>query len=210
MKEVIFGSTALLVFSLVLGLPAAAQDKDKLSPANTSKVAPASVKHADVSETYEVGAGDMLSIYVYKEPELSRVLPVRPDGKLALPLIGDITATGFTAAQLQATVNQLYEKYFENPAVTIMVQEARSKRFNVVGEVQKPGTFTLTQPTTVLDSLALAGGFHSFAKPKKVYVLRPLENGKVQRIPFNYVRVIKGESPQENILLQSGDTVVVP
>ena len=153
----------------------------------------------------------MLSIYVYKEPELSRVLQVRPDGKLALPLIGDITATRFTAAQLQATVNQLYAKYFENPTVvTIMVQEARSKRFNVVGEVQKPGTFTLTQPTTVLDSLALAGGFHSFAKPKKVTVLRPLENGKVQRIPFNYVRVIKGESPQENILLQSGDTVVVP
>lgn len=210
MKAVIFGSTALLVFSLALGLPAAAQDKDKLPPANASEVPPASVKHADVSETYQVGAGDVLAIYVYKEPDLSRVLPIRPDGKLSLPLIGDITATGFTVAQLQTTVNQLYEKYIENPAVTIMVQEARSKRFNVVGEVLKPVSFTLAQPTTVLDSLALAGGFRSFAKPKKVYVLRPLENGKVQRIPFNYVRVIKGESPQENILLQPGDTVVAP
>jgi polysaccharide biosynthesis/export protein len=210
MKAVIFGSTALLLVSLALGLPAAAQDKDKLSLANASKMPPASVKHADVSETYQVGAGDMLAIYVYKEPDLSRVLPIRPDGKLSLPLIGDITAAGFTVAQLQTTVNQLYEKYIENPAVTIMVQEARSKRFNVVGEVQKPGSFTLAQPTTVLDSLALAAGFRSFAKPKKVYILRPLENGKVQRIPFNYVRVIKGESPQENILLQSGDTVVVP
>jgi polysaccharide export outer membrane protein len=210
MKEVIFGSTALLVVSLALSLPAVAQDKDKLSLANTSQVAPASVKHADVSETYELGAGDVLAIHVYKEPELSRVLPIRPDGKLSLPLIGDIDATGFTVAQLQITVNQLYEKFLENPAVTIMVQEAHSKRFNVVGEVQKPGTFTLAQPTTVLDSLALAAGFRNFAKPKKVYVLRPLENGKVQRIPFNYVRVIKGESPQENILLQPGDTVVVP
>jgi polysaccharide export outer membrane protein len=91
-----------------------------------------------------------------------------------------------------------------------MVQEARSKRFNVVGEVERPGSFILAQPTTVLDSLALASGFRSFAKTKRIYVLRTLPNGSVTRLPFDYTRVIKGQSSEQNILLQPGDTVVVP
>ena len=163
-----------------------------------------------VYAAYELGAGDLLSIHVWKEPDLSRVVPVRPDGNLTLPLIGEIRASGMTAAELQGKITTELRKYLENPDVTVIVQEARSKRFNVVGEVQKPGSFVIAQPTTVLDAVALVGGFRDFAQTKKMYVLRVSGNGTTQRLPFNYQKVIKGENQQQNILLEPGDTVVVP
>lgn len=165
---------------------------------------------SEVSADYQIGPGDVVAIHVWKEPELSRTLPVRPDGFLSLPLIGEIKASGFTAAQLQAVFTQQYQKYMANPTITVMVQEARSRRFSVMGEVQRPGSYILTQPTTVLESLALVGGFRNFASVKKIYVLRARGNGTSERIPFNYSRVIKGKDSRANILLQPGDTVVVP
>jgi polysaccharide export outer membrane protein len=165
---------------------------------------------ATVSADYEIGPGDVVAIHVWKEPELSRTLPVRPDGFLSLPLIGEIKASGFTAAQLQTEFTQQYQKFMSNPTITVMVQEARSRRFSVMGEVQRPGSYILTQPTTVLESLAMVGGFRNFANLKKIYVLRTGSNGSSKRIPFNYSRVIKGKDSQANIFLQPGDTVVVP
>jgi polysaccharide export outer membrane protein len=161
-------------------------------------------------EKYLIGADDVLAIDVWHEKELSRVVPVRPDGKISLPLLGDLQASGLTPVQLQASIAGRLDTYVGHPEVTVIVQEARSQRFNVVGEVQKAGSYVLGQPLTVLDALALAGGFRDFAKSKKIYVLRLRLDGSQNRIPFNYKELIKGKNIAQNVLLQPGDTVVVP
>lgn len=159
---------------------------------------------------YVIGSDDVLSVNVWKEDEISRQVPVRPDGKVSLPLIGDVQAAGLTPLELQQSIRARLAAYLVNPTVTIMVQEARSHRFNVVGEVEHPGSFVLGQPLTVLDALAMAGGFRDFAKTVGIYVLRLNPDGSHQRIPFNYKQVISGRNLQQNIALQPGDTVVVP
>lgn len=159
---------------------------------------------------YVIGPEDVLAVNVWKEDEISRQAPVRPDGKVSLPLIGDVQAAGLTPLQLQQSIRARLAAYLVNPNVTVIVQEARSHRFNVVGEVEHPGSFVLGQPLTVLDGLAMAGGFRDFAKTGGIYVLRLNPDGSHQRIPFNYKQVISGRSLQQNIRLQPGDTVVVP
>ncbi len=203
----------VVVLTVLLASTTFAQDKGEKKILSNNSAAAASLPSAGsgvVPKEYEIGAGDVLAINVWKEAELSRVLPVRPDGNLSLPLIGEVKASGATAAQLQATITEAFRKYLDNPEVTVMVQEARSQRFNVVGQVQRPGSFVLTQPTTVLDALALVGGFRDFANVKKIYVLRQLSDGTTQRLPFNYKRVIKGEKLEQNVALQPRDTIVVP
>ncbi len=171
----------------------------------------ASPRSADVRpDSYIIGAEDMLSINVWREPEMSKVVPVRPDGMISLPLIGDVKAAGFTPLQLQEQITTAMKKLISEPQVTVIVTEVHSLSFNVVGQVVRPGFFPLTRRLTVLDSIALAGGFKDFAKTKKIYVLRTGPNGTQQRLPFNYKDVIKGKNPQENIELQPNDTVVVP
>ncbi|HEV2116096.1 MAG TPA: polysaccharide biosynthesis/export family protein [Terriglobales bacterium] len=162
------------------------------------------------SGDYVIGSDDVLAVNVWREDEISREVPVRPDGKVSLPLIGDVEASGLTPSQLQRSIHDRLAVYLVNPAVTVMVKEARSHRFNVVGEVEHPGSFVLGQPLTVLDALALAGGFRDFAKTSGIYVLRQHADGSHQRFPFNYKLVISGRSLGQNIHLQPGDTVVVP
>lgn len=162
------------------------------------------------ADDYVIGPDDVLAVNVWKEDEISRQVPVRPDGKVSLPLIGDVQAAGLTPLELQQSIRVRLAAYLVNPTVTIMVQEARSHRFNVVGEVEHPGSFVLGQPLTVLDALAMAGGFRDFAKTGGIYVLRLNPDGSHQRIPFNYKQVISGRNLQQNIPLQPGDTVVVP
>jgi polysaccharide export outer membrane protein len=152
----------------------------------------------------------MLSINVWKEPEMSKIVPVRPDGMISLPLIGDVKAAGYTPVQLQTQLATAMKKLISDPEVTVIVTEVRSLSFNVVGEVNKPGFFPLTRRLTVLDGIALAGGFKDFAKTKKVYVLRSDASGKEERLPFNYKAVIKGQNASQNIELQPRDTIVVP
>lgn len=164
----------------------------------------------DSGSDYVIGSDDVLAINVWKEPDLSRTVPVRPDGKITLPLVGDIGASGNTPKQLQATIELNLSKYISKPAVTVIVQEAKSHKFNIVGEVQKPGTYLLTSPMTVLDAIALAGGFRDWAKVKSIYVLRAGTNGARSKLAFNYKKVIKGDDGAQNIRLQMGDTVVVP
>lgn len=177
-------------------------------PATTDTPAPHA---ADVSPTsFIIGAEDMLSINVWKEPEMSKIVPVRPDGMISLPLIGDVKAAGYTPVQLQTQLATAMKKLISDPEVTVIVTEVRSLSFNVVGEVNKPGFFPLTRRLTVLDGIALAGGFKDFAKTKKVYVLRSDASGKEERLPFNYKAVIKGQNASQNIELQPRDTIVVP
>src|SRR5208337_1815004 len=166
---------------------------------------------ADVQpNSFIIGVEDVLNINVWKEPEISRVVPVRPDGMISLPLIGEIKAAGLTPIQLQDQISASLKKLMADPQVTVIVVEVRSLTFNVVGQVMKPGDYPLTRRMTVLDAIAMAGGFQPFAKQKKVYVLRTSANGKQVRLPFNYKDVIKGKRPDENIDLQPRDTVVIP
>ena len=141
---------------------------------------------------------------------MSKTVPVRPDGMISLPLVGEVKAAGYTPVQLQDVLADSMKKYVSEPQVTVVVEKVASLNFNIVGEVNHPGYFPLTRRMTVLDAIALAGGFRDFAKTKKIYVLRTAANGSQERLPFNYRQVIKGQNPQQNIELQPKDTIVVP
>src|SRR5262249_3877397 len=139
-----------------------------------------------------------------------RNVPVRSDGKISLPLVGEVTAGGRTPRALKAEIAEKLKNYISEPEVTVIVQEMRSKKFNILGQVLRPGSYPLTNSLTVLDGLALAGGFRDFAKKKSIYVLRKKANGTQERLPFNYKEVISGKNAEQNVKLQPGDTVVVP
>jgi polysaccharide export outer membrane protein len=181
---------------------AAAQPANPDTP--PQRVAPAK------SDSYVIGAEDILSINVWKEQELSKQVPVRPDGMISLPLLGDVKATGLTPLQLQDQLTTDLKKYISDPQVTVIVVQVNSLSFNVVGEVLKPGYYPLTRRMTVLDAIAMAGGFRDFAKVKKIYVLRTAADGKQVRLPFNYKNVVKGQNANQNIQLEPRDTLVVP
>lgn len=204
---------ALAAVTLVSG----AQEKKTTAPppdpdARSKAVQP--TNHADNSwvdnKTYVIGENDVLDIDVWKEKEISRQVPVRPDGKISLPLIGEIQAGGLTPLQLQENVTQQLKAYIDNPEVTVIVDDPRSHQFNIVGQVTRPGTYPLSESMTVLDAIAEAGGFKDFAKQTKIYVLRPAPGGIRVRILFNYKKVIRGDNLQENVVLKPGDTIVVP
>jgi polysaccharide biosynthesis/export protein len=179
-------------------------------PPDTTKPAPPSQTSTGVRpDAYVIGAEDGLSIYVWKEPDMSKSVPVRPDGMISLPLVGEIKAAGYTPVQLQGVLAEAMKKYVSDPQVTVIVDKVSSLSFNMVGEIARPGYYPLTRRMTVLDAIALAGGFKDFANTKKIYVLRTV-NGTEQRLPFNYKEVIKGKNSQQNIELQPRDTIVVP
>jgi polysaccharide export outer membrane protein len=152
----------------------------------------------------------VLAINVWKEPDISRSVPVRSDGRISLPLVGELQAGGQTPRQLEDEITKRLKNYISEPDVTVIVTDSKSQKVNMLGMVARPGAYLLTSSTTVLDSIAMAGGFKDFAKQKSVYVLRQGADGAQQRIPFNYKDVIKGKNPEQNIRLQAGDTVVVP
>jgi len=158
---------------------------------------------------FVIGESDVLNINVWKEPEISQRVVVRPDGKISLPLIGEVLVRGLTPMQTQTLLGNKLQSILTNPQVTVTVTEIRSRVAFITGEVLKPGAYPLLVPTTVLQLITNAGGLGQFANKKGIFVLRTVD-GKQQRIPFNYSHVIKGEKPEQNILLHPGDTVVVP
>ena len=161
-------------------------------------------------ETYVIGTDDVLSINVWKEPEVSRTVPVRSDGRISVPLAGEVQASGETPRQLEKDLATKLRNFISNPEVTVMVTEVKSQRFNILGQVSRPGTYPLTNASNVLDAIAMAGGFRDFAKEKSIYVLRQGPDGGESRLPFNYKEVIKGKNPAQNVRLQPRDTIVVP
>lgn len=162
------------------------------------------------SEDYVIGTEDVLSISVWKEEELSvKELVVRPDGKISLPLVNDIQASGMTPKQLQEKIAGKLKEFVAAPNVTVTVIKILSHTVSVVGQVSKPGLYTLGSPTTVLDILARVEGLSEFAKMKNIMILRN-ENGKTLQLSFNYKDVIRGKNLQQNILLKNGDKVIVP
>jgi len=164
---------------------------------------------ATTDPAYIIGPQDVLDINVWKEPEMTRVVPVRPDGKITLPLINDVQAAGSTPQQLASVVTDKLRKFITEPQVTVIVTQINSQRVFVIGEVLRAGAFPLVPGTTVLQALANAGGFTTFANVKKIHVMRMI-NGKQVELPFNYREVLKGENSEQNIKLEPGDTVVVP
>ncbi|HTU41938.1 MAG TPA: polysaccharide biosynthesis/export family protein [Candidatus Aquilonibacter sp.] len=161
-------------------------------------------------DSFIIGDDDLLAINVWKEPDISRQVPVRSDGKISLPLVGEVKAAGETPLKLEQDLESRLKNYIDEPEVTVIVQQINSQKFNILGQVNHPGSFTLANSATVLDAIALAGGFRDFAKQKSVYVLRANADGSETRIPFNYKEVLKGKNPEQNIKLLPRDTVVVP
>jgi polysaccharide export outer membrane protein len=169
--------------------------------------APANKPHDD---SFVIGNDDVLAINVWKEPDISRSVPVRSDGKISLPLVGEVQATGRTPLKLEQEIASKLSSYISEPEVTVMVQQINSEKFNILGQVAKPGSYSLNGSATVLDAIALAGGFRDFAKQKSIYILRQKPDGTQERISFNYKDVVKGKRPEQNIMLEPRDTVVVP
>ena len=167
-----------------------------------------SAKGPSVPDDYRLGPGDKLSIVVYKDPQLSQAVQIRPDGKITLPLVGDIEATGKTPLELRDTATKALKEYMTNPVVTVIVVEASAAVAYVVGEVTHPGTINLQGgPITALQAIAMAGGLKDFANTKNIRILRKGPSG-VQTIAFNYKDAIRGSGTP--IYLRPGDTVVVP
>jgi len=159
--------------------------------------------------TYKIGAQDTLRIDVWREDQLTRTVPVRPDGKITLPLLNDVQAVGLTPMELAEVISEGLKKYITNPQVTVSVTEINSKRIYVNGEVNRSGAFQLLPHMTILQALSGSGGFTAFAKIKSIYILR-VKSGKSVKIPFNYKEAIKGKNFEQNIELEPGDVIVVP
>jgi polysaccharide export outer membrane protein len=189
--------------------PTANPDKNS-SVAGTPAPEKSRAEKGRSDDSYVIGADDVLSINVWKEPDVSRSVPVRSDGKISLPLVGELQASSQTPRQLEQEITRRLQSYISEPEVTVIVTESKSQRINILGMVARPGTYMLTGSATVLDAIAMAGGFKDFAKKKSVYVLRAAPDGTQKRIPFNYNEVIKGVNPDQNIKLIPRDTLVIP
>ncbi len=181
--------------------PSASVPATPAAKENTSKA------HDD---SFIIGSNDVLAISVWKQPDLSRSIPVRSDGRISLPLIGEVQAAGRTPMKLEKDIATKLEPFLTEPEVTVIVEQINSDKFNILGRVAKPGAYSMTDSTTVLDAIALAGGFRDFAKQKNVYVLRQNPDGTQTKLPFNYREVIQGKNTDQNIKLQRHDTIVVP
>src|SRR6266481_1879955 len=169
-----------------------------------------SVQGGRSDDSYVIGANDVLAINVWKEHDITRSVPVRSDGKISLPLAGELQAGGQTPRQLEQEITKRLKSYISDPEVTVIVSESKSQKINILGMVARPGTYLLSGSTTVLDAIAMTGGFKDFAKQKSIYILRPNPDGTQKRFAFNYKEVIKGKSLEQNIRLLPGDTVIIP
>jgi polysaccharide export outer membrane protein len=161
-------------------------------------------------EKFVIGNDDVLAISVWKEPDLTKSIPVRSDGKISLPLVGEIQAAGKTPIQLERDISEKLKGFITAPEVTVIVQQVLSRKFNVLGQVAKPGAYPLTATTTIVDALATAGGLKDFAKKTGIYVLRKGPDGKQERLKFNYKDFLKGKNTEQNIKVEPNDTIIIP
>ena len=194
--------TLTVIIGLVLGFAGA------VVAAQSTNSSPAPPASSQAPATYIIGPEDVLYVSVWKEPDLTNTLPVRPDGMISLPLLGDVEAAGHTPTQLADAITVKLKKYVTDPHVTVVVTQMNSQRFYVMGEVQHTGSMNLLPGMTVLQALASAG-FTQFANTKGIYVLRNVR-GVQQKIPVNYRKLVKGENIDQNLTLRPGDTIVVP
>jgi polysaccharide biosynthesis/export protein len=186
-----------------------AQDESH-APADKAQKAPPEVQASGQAPAdYIIGADDTLKITVWKEPDMSVSLPVRPDGKISIPLLDDVQAAGMTPMQLGTSIHDKLKKFIADPRVTVVVTAMNSQRIFVLGEVVHSGPMPLLPHMTVLQALSSAG-FTQFSNLKAIYLLRVQDGGQQTKLPFNYKNAIKGRDAQQNIVLKPGDTIVVP
>jgi polysaccharide biosynthesis/export protein len=190
------GIPALVLACLACGVGAAAE---------TPKIDTAQTALAVDPGKYQIGAEDLLFVRVWREPDFTLPVAVRPDGKITMPLIGEVRAAGQSPLQLTATLKQLLMQYLNNPDVSVFVTEVRSKKFYIDGEVNRPGSFALVTPTSVLEALSRSGGFREFANTKKIRILR---GGEIRH--FNYKDVTNGKHLEQDIVVENGDHIIVP
>jgi polysaccharide biosynthesis/export protein len=193
-------ATAVLLSSV----PARAQPARGIQPVPRPA---ASTTRDPLVGDYRLGPGDKLRVEVYKDAQLSQSVQIRPDGKITMPLVGDVPAVGFTSIELRDRIAALLKDYVNNPVVTVIVVEAVASNVFVMGEVNKPGPVPLAGPMTVLQALAMSGGFKDFANTRDIRVLRRSATG-VETIRFNYRDAVKGHGAP--VFLRSGDTIIVP
>jgi polysaccharide biosynthesis/export protein len=207
---ILIGSIALAQDAPAQPAASSASDRtasDKTSSDKTDKTTTAAAA-SQAGPEYVIGPEDALHIAVWREADLTASLPVRPDGKISLPLLDDVQASGLTPKQLADSITEKLKKYIADPRVTVVVTAINSKRIFINGEVLHPGPMPMLPNMTVLQALSSAG-LNQFAKIKGIYVLR-MQNGKQQKLPVNYKKLLKGEQIEQNYLLQPGDTIVVP
>ncbi len=178
-------------------------------PGTAAEPAPGAASPGD-EPGYEIGAADVVRVAVWRNPELSAEVPVRPDGRISVPLLGDIQAAGLTTAELRDRIAAGLSDYVTAPDVTVTVTQVNSKVVYLVGEVLRPTAIPLTRKMRVLDAIAVAGGFSPFADKGDVKVLRQRPDGSVEEHEFNYGKFVKGKKPESNLVLEPGDTIVVP
>jgi polysaccharide export outer membrane protein len=189
--------------------PATSPTTEKAGDAVKTPVGPTPMPTAAPVDpkTFKIGAEDILLVRVWREPELSSAVEVRPDGKITLPLIGEVQAADETADSLKSKVVELLSEYINKPEVMVSIQAVRSRRYYLTGEVMRPGAYPLVVPVTLLEALTNAGGFKEFANTKKITVLR---KGTEKPLKFNYNDVIKGKNMEQNIKVENGDFIHVP
>jgi len=209
-------NTILVVLAccLTVGMAQASSEKSakaKKEGAKGSQVHAAPTVALAVADdpTYKIGADDILKIDVWREDQLTRTVPVRPDGRITLPLLNDMRASGLTPMELASAIRDELKNFVNNPQVTVSVMEINSRRIYVTGEVAKSGAFGLLPHMTALQAISSTGGFTQFARPKNIYILRT-EKGQQVKLPFNYKEAVRGHNPEQNIELQPGDVIVVP
>jgi polysaccharide export outer membrane protein len=208
-------STAILMAGCLIAAgqsqpaPKPTEPRPAQTPPAGNSAAPAKSPESSAASVdpnkYLIGPEDVLFVRVWREPDFTLAAAVRPDGKITMPLIGDVQAGEQTPMQLTKTITELLGKYINNPDVNVMVQEVRSKKYYIDGEVNKPGTYLLVTPTTILEALSNAGGFREFANQKKIRILR---QGNI--LHFNWKDVSRGKNLEQNIKVESGDHIIVP
>ncbi len=199
---------AVLAYAVVVALQLSSLSGTTKSTSADADKKQAAQAPAPIGEEYRLGAGDKLRIEVYKDQQLSQSVQIRPDGKITMPLIGDLEASGHTAIELRDTIARQLKEYINNPVVTVIVVEATAAVAYVMGEVNHPGAITMQSgPLSVLQALALAGGLKDFANSKNITIMRRGPSGLTQKIAFNYKEALKGGAA---VYLRPGDTVVVP
>jgi len=212
-KKLITPETLFLLLLLALAQPrpgsAQTPSANATGAANPdAQMASGSAKAHD--DNFVIGNDDLLAISVWKEAELTKSVPVRSDGRISLPLVGEIQAAGRTPSQLEKEITEKLKSFITTPEVTVVVEKVNSRKYNVLGEVTKPGSYPLTTQTTVMDAIAAAGGFRDFAKKSGVYVLRKGANGQEEHLKFNYKDFVKGKNTAQNVSLEPNDTIIVP
>jgi polysaccharide export outer membrane protein len=202
---------ALLATSVLGAAPGLAQTPSPAAPATAGGAANGASSGAVDPSEYRIGPEDVLQISIWKNEAMSRTVPVRPDGKITLPLLNDVEAAGLTPMQFRDALIKKLTEYMPAPEVSVIVVDPRSFKVSVMGEVPKPGRYEFRSRTTVLDAIALAGGLSQYASRGRIFVLRPDGQVKGQkRLPFNYNKAVSAGGEQENFYLQAGDIVVVP